>query len=228
MSHFIENSRISDIDVDIYKDVRIINSTIELNSVIGDFSRITNSRLKGYNRIDRNCLVYHSEIDEYSYLGSASVIMNSIIGKFCSLSWGITIGPANHDYEYLTTHDFLYNDFYGIKSKSEKPVYNRFEKQTIIGNDVWIGTNVTILNGVKIGDGAVIGANTIVTKDVPPYSIVVGNPGKIVKFRFDEKHIEELLRLKWWELPKDKLMKTFDLFKSKDITMIIDKLNKLK
>lgn len=129
MNHFIENSIISNIDVDIYKDVRIINSTIELNSVIGDFSRITNSKLKGYNRIDRNCLVYHSEIDQYSYLGSASVIMNSIIGKFCSLSWGITIGPANHDYEYLTTHDFLYNDFYGIKSESEIPVYNRFEKK---------------------------------------------------------------------------------------------------
>lgn len=102
------------------------------------------------------------------------------------------------------------------------------KKKTVIGSDVWIGTNVTILNGVKIGDGSVIGANTIVTKDVPPYSIVVGNPGKIVKFRFDEKQIEELLRLKWWELPKDILIKNFDLFKSKDITMIINKLNKIK
>src|SRR5690606_8612355 len=128
------------------------------------------------------------------------------IGNFCSISWGVTIGPANHDYSKLTTHDFLYNDFYGIKPIDSSAAYDRFSKKTIVGNDVWIGTNSTILNGLNLGDGVVIGANTIVTKDIPPYSIVVGNPGRIVKMRFDKNIIDELLDLKWWEFPISTIM----------------------
>jgi virginiamycin A acetyltransferase len=228
MNHFIENSNISNQGVQLYRDVRILGSEIERNCVVGDFSRITNSSLKGYNRIDRNSLVYHSEIGQFSYLGSGSVVMHSKVGKFCSLSWGITIGPANHDYEYLTTHDFLYNNYYNLKPDVEPAVYNRFEKKTEIGNDVWIGTNVTVLNGVKIGDGAVIGANSIVTKDVPAYAIVIGNPGKVVRYRFDEKLIAELIQLKWWDLPEEKIRANFDLFKSKDIATIIETLKNIK
>lgn len=228
MSQFVKASKISGDNVLLYKDVRIVDSEIESDCIVGDFSRVTHSRLKGFNRIDRNCLVYHSEFERFSYLGSASVIMHSKIGKFCSLSWGITIGPANHDYEYLSTHDFLYNDFYGLKPLSEKPVYDRFQKITQVGNDVWVGTNVTILNGVKIGDGAVIGANSIVTKDVPPYAIVAGNPGKVVKFRFEEKYIRELLAVQWWDMPEEKIKTHFELFTSKDIALVIDKLKKIR
>ena len=74
-----------------------------------------------------------------------------------------------------------------------------------IGNDVWIGAKSTIMSGVKIGDGAVIGARTMVTKDVPPYSIVVGNPGRIIKYRFNEDQVQKLLKIKWWDWTEDRI-----------------------
>lgn len=223
----ILNSNISNEKVEIYRSVRIVESVVENNCVIGDFSRLTNSKLNGFNRVDRNSLVYFSELGEASYLGSNSVIMHTYIGKFCSLSWGITIGPANHDYNKLTTHDFLYNNFYGLNPTSE-PVYNRFSKRTEIGNDVWIGTGVTIANGIKIGDGAVIGANTMVTKDVEPYSIIIGNPGRVLKKRFTEAQINELLELKWWDLPMNIIKDNFEMFGKDNIKESIIKLKEIR
>lgn len=226
MTQVILNSNISSENVTIYDKVRITDSIIENNSVIGDFSRINNSSLLGYNRVDRNTLVYYSVLDMYTYIGSNSVVMHSEIGKFCSISWGVTIGPGNHDYKKMSSHDFLYNDFYGLKPFDEKPVYDRFANKTCIGNDVWIGTGATILNGVKIGDGAVIGANTIVTKDVPPFAIFVGNPGRVVSYRFEKEQIDEILSIKWWDLPHDEIKKSFEIFKENDINNAIKKLKK--
>lgn len=228
MNKVIEGSKISSIDVKIYKGVRIINSNIGDNTILGDFSRVTSSSLLGYNRIDRNALVYYSTLNRYTYIGSNSVVMHSSIGKFCSISWGVTIGPANHEYKRMSSHDFLYNDFYNIKPIGEEPVYNRFSKNTIIGNDVWIGTGATILNSIKIGDGAVIGANTIVTKDVPPYAIYVGNPGRIIGYRFEKEIINELLSVKWWDLSHENIKNWFEVFKEDNIVNAIKKLKKLK
>ena len=228
MDKFIQNSQISDEDVSLFNGVRITNSLIGKKTVVGDFSRVTDSKLLGFNRVDRNSLVYFSNFEEFSYLGSNSVVMHSDIGKFCSLSWGITIGPANHDYDYITSHDFLYNDFYKIKPENEQPIYDRFNERTKIGNDVWIGTNSTILNGLSIGNGVVVGANAIVTKDIPPYAIVVGNPGKIVGYRFSDDIISQLLELEWWHLPRETISENFQLFKSKNIKDLIQKLKILK
>ncbi len=228
MNEKIINSQISNINVKLYESVKITESYIGENCVVGDFSRVTNSIVKGYNRIDRNTLLYHSFMGFCSYIGSNSVVMHSSIGKYCSIAWGVTIGPANHDYRKISSHDFLYNRFYNIMPPDTSPLYDRFEKKTIIGNDVWIGTNVTILNGLDIGDGAVIGANTIVTADVPPYSIVVGNPGRVVKFRFSAEIISQLIELKWWDLPHEVLQEKFNLFRSNDIQTIIDILSKKK
>ncbi len=228
MEKFIENSIVSQNNVLIYNGVRIVYSEILENCILGDFSRVSHSYLKGYNRVDRNTLIYHSNLELFTYVGSNSVIMHSKIGKMSSISWGVTIGPANHDYKKITSHDFLYNDFYGIKPNDEPAAYNRFEKKTLIGNDVWIGANSTILNGILIGDGAVIGANTIVTKDVPPYAIIVGNPGKVVKFRFEKKIIETLLELKWWDFPKEVIQENYEIFKDSNIENSIRVLSKLK
>lgn len=81
-----------------------------------------------------------------------------------------------------------------------------------IGNDVWIGANVTILRGVHIGDGAVIGANTLVNKDIPPYAIVVGCPARVIKYRFEETVIQKLLNLKWWNWTDEKIQRNLALF----------------
>jgi serine acetyltransferase len=92
----------------------------------------------------------------------------------------------------------------------------------VIENDVWIGAKSTIMSGVKIGNGAVIGATTTVTKDVPPYAIVVGNPGKIVKYRFTEKQIELLLKISWWDWNEDKIKKEFQNLWSPNINDFIN------
>jgi len=106
--------------------------------------------------------------------------------------------------------------------------YNVFEKKCIIGNDVWIGTNSTILRGVTIGNGAVIGANTVVTKDVPDYAIVVGNPARIIKYRFSETIAEKLNGICWWDFPLDIIKKNFALFQSNEIEKVIDELENCK
>lgn len=196
----------------LYRGVAVKMSSVGEQSELGDFSRITSSKLKGYNRIGRSSLVYHSTVGEYSYCGANDVIMHSSLGKFCSISWNVTIGPANHDYRLLTTHDFLYNDYCGIKPIEVAPAYDRFTRKTRIGNDVWVGVGAVIVNGVSIGDGAVIGANAVVTKDVPPYAIVAGVPAKVIRYRFKEKMIEELLKLEWWNLPKEVIHDNYSIF----------------
>jgi serine acetyltransferase len=93
----------------------------------------------------------------------------------------------------------------------------------IVGNDVWIGAKSTIMSGVNIGNGAVIGSNSTITKDVPPYAIVVGNPGKIVKYRFTEKQIESLLKISWWDWTEDRIKTEAMNMWSNNVDEFIDK-----
>ena len=94
----------------------------------------------------------------------------------------------------------------------------------VVGNDVWIGDNVTIMPGVTIGDGAVIGCHTVVTKDVEPYSVVAGNPGRFIRYRFSEEVVEELLDIKWWDLPLEVIQKIVPFLMSVDIEENIPKI----
>jgi acetyltransferase-like isoleucine patch superfamily enzyme len=122
-----------------------------------------------------------------------------ILGKFCSLAENITfVIDGNHRMDTFSTYPF--RERFGW---SEAPI-NTWGKETpVIGNDVWIGNNVTIYSGVTIGDGAVVAGQSVVTKPVPPYAVVAGNPARIVKYRFPPEVIEQLLQLKWWDLPDD-------------------------
>jgi acetyltransferase-like isoleucine patch superfamily enzyme len=151
-----------------------------------------------------------------------------VLGKFCSISWGVTIGPGEHDYSKITCHDFLYNDYYEIKPKDFAEPYNRYIKSVEICNDVWVGANSIILRGVKVGNGAVIGANSLVTKDVPPYAIVVGSPAKVLKYRFDENCIKKLQRLKWWDFDLAELKENFFNFCNDNIEIAIKNLTECR
>lgn len=146
------------------------------------------------------------------------------IGKFCSISNNVQIVfGGQHHYNHISQYAFnpqvqkLFPDFI-YADKPSKPV--------IIGNDVWIGRNVTILQGVNIGDGAVLGTNTVVAKDVPPYAIVVGNPARIIKYRFKEHEIESLRRIAWWDWPLDKIQSEIKLIMSDNIEGFIRKYDK--
>lgn len=192
--------------------------------MVGEFSRITNSKLEEHVKVDRNSLIYHSSIGRYTYFGENDKIMCSDIGRFCSIAWNVSIGPRHHDYHKVTTHGFLHNDRFDIRPKDEPDESQWLDKKTNLGNDVWIGANAIIANGLTIGDGAVIGGNAMVTKDVPPYAIAVGNPAKILKYRFEDSIIDQLIELKWWNFEIDLIKQNYKLFKSNDIKSFIKKM----
>ena len=135
-----------------------------------------------------------------------------LVGRYSALGHRMTFELGlNHDYRQVTTYPF--EDF----ADGDVPQTNHYNhvnrKQIIIGNDVWIGCGVTILGGVRIGNGAVIGARAVVAKDVPPYAVVVGNPARVVKYRFDEETIRALQAIKWWNWPEEKIKANLPLLK---------------
>lgn len=127
------------------------------------------------------------------------------IGKFTSISFDVKIGLVAHPLNYLSTSPVLYSKRRGWVKEN---IYNDAQSGFVeIGNDVLISANAVILAGIKIGDGAVIGAGAVVNKDVPPYAVVAGVPAKIIRYRFSEEIIIKLLKIKWWDLSKDDILK---------------------
>lgn len=142
-----------------------------------------------------------------------------IIGGFCSIGTGAAFmmaGNQGHRHDWITSFPFFYMD--------EEPAFheavNGYQSagDTVIGNDVWIGSEVIIMPGIKVGDGAVIGTRALVTKDVEPYAVVGGNPAKLIRKRFSEQDIEMLLEMKWWDWPVEQIKKAMPLLCSSDIT----------
>ncbi len=129
------------------------------------------------------------------------------IGSFCSIAKDVTIQEYNHDASRISTYYMRSNIF-----KTDRMGEHISRGGIRIGNDVWIGGKAMILSGVTIGDGAVIAAGAVVTRDVPPYAIVGGTPAKVLKYRFTPEVIEKLQRIKWWEWPVDKIRNSKDLF----------------
>ncbi len=164
-------------------------------------------------------------IGDYTTLNPDSIAIHSdkaavVIGKFCSIARKVDIQEWNHCSKRLTTSFFPPKTFgYNFLD------YMETKGDIVIGNDVWVGAQSLILSGVTIGDGAIIGANTVVSKDVPPYAIAVGSPSKVVSYRFDEDVITKLLEIKWWDWDMSKLNKHKELFLKSNLT--IDDLNGL-
>lgn len=196
----------------IYKYVSIKDSILGRNAKIGDFSRIDNSCFGNYVHLQRYALIYSSHIGDYSYVGRNFSCWYAHIGKFCSISWNVGIGGANHDYNRISQHAFLYSPQFGMLESEEEPGYNRFTDDCEIGNDVWIGCNAVVCRGVHIGDGAVIGAGSVVTKDVQPYTIVGGVPARLIKRRCALELSQRLINTKWWDLDPKVIKENFQFF----------------
>jgi virginiamycin A acetyltransferase len=225
----IKNSDIAK-DSKIYRSAEVSGSIVGSKSIVGDQSILIGSNIGVCVSINRRNYVLHSEVGRYSYTGIGTSIRSAKIGNFNSISWNVSIGGANHDYCHVTTSPLwrfdMMNNCIENHDKNHE-LQERFKElpDCVIGNDVWIATNVVILRGVTIGNGSVIGAGAIVTKDVEPYSVVVGMPAKVINKRFDENIIKEIEEIQWWNWPVDVIRENIDLiYKTKVDMGLIEKL----
>ena len=191
------------------KNVCFIKPTITRPNIsVGDYTYFSDEK-------DASCFESHVT-HHYEFLGD-----KLIIGKFCAIASGVEfiMNGANHRMCSVTTYPF--NIMGNGWEKSVPKIQDLpFKGDTVVGNDVWIGQNVTIMPGIKIGDGAIVAANSVVTKNVAPYTIVGGNPAKHIRSRFDEKLIQFLLELRWWNWPPKKIFENLDILCSGDLSKI--------
>lgn len=154
------------------------------------------------SRIMKSCIINHSKIGNYTYISSNAIIQNTTIGNYCSISYDLICGLGRHPLNRFSTSPIFYRKDHCIGvSVVENNIDFKENLPITIGNDVWIGARVTILDGVNIGNGAVIAAGAVVTRDVPPYAIVAGVPAKILRYRANENLINKWQESQWWDFP---------------------------
>ena len=192
-------------DKEIYVKPTIKNPNI----IVGDFTYIADSEFESH-------VTHH-----YDFIGD-----KLIIGKFCQIAAGVefVMNGANHQMNAVSTFPFYTLEGWNMKppAKSDLP----FKGDTVIGNDVWIGQNAVILPGVHIGDGAIIGANSVVASDVEPYTVAVGNPAETIRYRFDEELTSLLLKFKWWDKPVEEINALIPVLTNSDLEWVKKELKK--
>jgi len=183
-------------------------------------SAIRGSKIHKKASIGNGAQIVNCTIDRYTYIHGSSVV-SADVGAFCSIAAGTTIGGGKHPTAWVSTSPVFYRGRNVLKTNFSQNEFEEFA-HTTIGNDVWIGSKCLVKGGVTIGDGAIIGMGSVVTKDVPPYEIWAGNPAKCIRKRFDDETIARLLKLQWWNWDEAKLAKHGDLFR--DPQMLLKKL----
>ena len=180
------------------------------NIIVGDFTYIADSEFESH-------VTHH-----YDFIGD-----KLIIGKFCQIAAGVefVMNGANHQMNAVSTFPFYTLEGWNMKPPAAGDM--PFKGDTISGNDVWIGQNATILPGVHIGDGAIIGANSVVGSNVEPYSIVVGNPAEVTRYRFDKDLTELLLKFKWWDKPVEEINELIPILTSSDLDKVKAEIHRL-
>lgn len=146
------------------------------------------------NHVAEGTILYEPcTIGSHNYFAPYTLVYNATIGNYCSIGPGCRIGLAEHDFHAISTRASINN------GAEEMELFN-YNNPTVIGSDVWLGANVVVKQGIHIGNGAVIGANAVVTRNIPPYAIAVGIPAKVMQYRFEEDNREKLLRSEWYNL----------------------------
>ena len=191
------------------KEIYVKPTVTNPNIIVGDFTYIADSE-------------FESHVTHF-YPWSKDKL---IIGKFCQIASGVefVMNDANHQMNAVSTFPFYTLEGWEMDAPDSTDM--PFKGDTVIGNDVWIGQNAVILPGVHIGDGAIIGANSVVGSDVDPYTIVVGNPAKLLRKRFDTELIELLLRFKWWDKSIDEINKLIPFLTYSELDKVKDEIKK--
>lgn len=163
--------------------------------------------------------IEYAALGDYSYLGQRCIVSDAHIGKFCAIAACVRVGAPNHPMDRPSLHRFTYcPEYYSPAAERDHGFFReRRLDRVVIGNDVWIGHQATVLPGVTVGDGAVIAAGAVVTRDVAPYTIVGGVPARLIRPRFTSGTAERLQRIAWWDWPFDLVMERLAEFQSSDI-----------
>ncbi len=190
-----------------------LKSTITKSNIVVGEHTIYNDFVKDPTQFENNNVLYHYPINNDKL----------IIGKFCSIACGakFMFTSGNHKMSSLSTYPFpLFFEEWNLDKKNVTDAWDN-KGDIIIGNDVWIGYEAMIMQGVKIGDGAIIGARAIVTKDVPSYTIVSGIPAKEIKKRYSEEIIKKMLKIKWWDWDENTIKSNLQNIMSGDIDKLL-------
>ncbi len=191
---------------------KVLRQNKSKNLKIGYMTELTNVKVGDFNTFYNNIKLKNSQIGDFVYIADNTSIFNTKIGKYCSIGPNVKVGLGMHPTNYIST----FPAFFSTKKQcqisfTDKDLFNELGSN-IIGNDVWIGSNAIILDNISIGDGAIIAAGSVVTKNVEPYTIVAGVPAKAIRKRFSDEKIDELLKLKWWDKDIDWLKTNIQLF----------------
>lgn len=157
------------------------------------------------SHIFSDCVINHVNIGDYTYISRNSLVQNCSIGNYCSIANDVVLGLGKHPIDRYSTSPLFYkmNNPLKLKISKEDLDFQEYD-HIVVGNDVWIGTKAIIMDGVNVGNGAIVAAGAVVTKDVPAYSIVAGVPARVIKQRFSDGVIQKLESSKWWEMnPQD-------------------------
>jgi phosphonate metabolism protein (transferase hexapeptide repeat family) len=202
-----------------------MSKVLSVTPLIDPSASVQDSRLGAYCEVGARTILSDVMIDDYSYVVNDSQITYTSIGRFCSIAAMTRINPGNHPMQRATQSHFTYRSsayFPGEQDDTEFFAWRR-QHHVHIGHDVWIGHGAIILPGRNVGTGAVIAAGAIVTKDVPAYTIVAGNPARIVRRRFDERTAERLGALGWWNWSHEVLRTALPDFRQLGVEAFLDK-----
>ena len=163
--------------------------------------------------------IEYTELGDYSYLGPGCMVADAQIGKFCAIAAQVRIGAPNHPLDRPSQHRFTYcPEYYSADAQRDHTFFRqRRADRVVIGNDVWIGHAVIVMPGVTVGDGAVLAAGAVVTRDVAPYTIVGGVPAKQIRERFSRDIAARLSRIAWWNWPAETIFERLPEFQSGDV-----------
>lgn len=184
----------------------------------GRLVAIKDSSLHRSVKIHSGSSIVNCSIGKYSYCGYDCQMINTDIGNFCSIAGFVSIGLAAHPSHFVSTSPVFLSHRDSVKTKFADFDYLP-QLRTKIDHDVWIGEKSLIKSGVSIGAGAIIGMGAVVTKDVPPYAVVAGNPAKIIKMRFSSQIIEALLEMRWWDLDDEQLLSVASYFNDPELML---------
>lgn len=189
-----------------FQDPATAGKRLGVEPSIHPTASVRDSRLGAWTEVGARTALAEVEMGDYSYVVHDSQIAYATIGRFCSIASHTRINPGNHPLGRVALNHFTYRaSAYGLGPDEAGFFDWRRSHRVTLGHDVWIGHGAIVLPGISIGTGAAIGAGAVVTKDVPPFAVAVGNPARVIRFRFAEEVRAALLAIAWWDWPREKL-----------------------